>query len=106
MLTKIFPDVLKKLLPQWNILPANEIRTGFRLTDRMIWEFAKANQYTIITFDEDFIELQNLFSYPPKIIWVRAGNTKTAQIAVMLLYYNESIANFLNDPESGVYEIR
>lgn len=65
---------LKKLLPDWDILPSNEIKTDFRLTDRMIWEFAKTNRYTILTLDEDFVELQNLLSYPPKVIWLRTGN--------------------------------
>lgn len=27
---------LKKLLPDWDILPANEIKTDLRLTDKMI----------------------------------------------------------------------
>jgi predicted nuclease of predicted toxin-antitoxin system len=97
---------LKKLLPEWDILPSNEIKTDFRLTDRVIWEYAKVNEYTILTFDEDFVELQNLLSYPPKIIWIRTGNSKTEQIGIMLLYYYENIIDFLNDPESGVYEIR
>jgi predicted nuclease of predicted toxin-antitoxin system len=44
---------LKKSLPQWKVLPSNEIKHGERLTDVMIWKFAKANNYTIITFDED-----------------------------------------------------
>jgi predicted nuclease of predicted toxin-antitoxin system len=34
---------LKKLLPQWEIFPANEIKPGRRLTDLTIWEFAKTN---------------------------------------------------------------
>jgi len=58
---------LKRLLPEWDILPSNEIKADIRPTDRMIWAFAKSNQYTILTFDEDFAELQNLYSYPPKL---------------------------------------
>jgi len=48
---------LKRLLLQWEVLPSNEINPGIRLTDLMIWQFAKANNYTILTFDEDFSEL-------------------------------------------------
>ncbi|MGY3211006.1 DUF5615 family PIN-like protein [Mucilaginibacter sp. HD30] len=59
---------LKKLIPNWEILPVNEITPIERLSDRMIWQFAKANNYTILTFDEDFSDLQNLLSFPPKII--------------------------------------
>jgi predicted nuclease of predicted toxin-antitoxin system len=85
---------LKKLLPQWEIFPSNEINPGQRLTDLMIWEFAKTNKYTILTFDEDFSELQNLFSYPPKIIWLRTGNASTSEIASLLISSRIALVNF------------
>ena len=96
---------LKKLLPDWEILPSNEIKSEVRLTDLMIWKFAKANQYTILTFDEDFSELQNLFSYPPKIIWLRTGNVNTAEIASLLINLKDNILEFLNNDELGIYEL-
>jgi predicted nuclease of predicted toxin-antitoxin system len=96
---------LKKLLPDWEILPSNEIKSNKRLTDLMIWKFAKANQYTIVTFDEDFSELQNLFSYPPKIIWLRTGNVSTNEIASLLRHLKDDIGEFLNNDELGIYEV-
>lgn len=96
---------LKRLIPQWDILPSNEISTSSRLTDLMIWQFAKANGYHILTFDEDFSELQNLFSYPPKVIWLRTGNVRTAQIASLLIKLSDDIDAFLANDELGVYEI-
>ena len=96
---------LKKLLTDWEILPSNEIISKVRLTDLMIWKFAKANQYTILTFDEDFFELQNLFSYPPKIIWLRTGNVSTAEIASLLINLKDNILEFLNSDELGIYEL-
>ena len=38
---------IKKLIPQWDILPVNEIKPGERLADYFIWKFAKENQYHI-----------------------------------------------------------
>jgi predicted nuclease of predicted toxin-antitoxin system len=96
---------LKNLLPLWEILPSNEIKSSRRLTDLMIWEFAKANQYCILTFDEDFSELQNLFSYPPKIIWLRTGNVTTREIAALLTRLKDDINEFLANAELGIYEI-
>jgi len=96
---------LKKIIPQWDILPANEINRAMRLTDLSIWNFAKENNYTILTFDEDFSELQNLFSYPPKIIWLRTGNVRTAEVATLLLKFKSKIDEFLLDDTLGVYEI-
>lgn len=71
----------------------------------MIWEYARVNNYTILTFDEDFSELQNLLSYPPKIIWLRTGNLRKEDIALTLTSHGKALASFINDPESGIYEI-
>src|ERR1700733_2249455 len=90
---------LKRHLPSWDILPSNEITPGNRLTDAAIWKYAKSNNYNIITFDEDFSELQNLFSFPPKIIWLRTGNLSTPEIALLLTTSKDEIVKFLNDDE-------
>lgn len=96
---------LKRLIPDWDILPSNEINHGKKLTDLMIWNFAKANKYSILTFDEDFFELQTLFSYPPKIIWLRTGNVRTNEIAVLLIKLKNEISEFLENDDFGIYEI-
>jgi predicted nuclease of predicted toxin-antitoxin system len=96
---------LKKLLPQWEIVPSNEINPGRRLTDLIIWQFAEKNNFTILTFDEDFSELQNLLSYPPKIIWLRTGNISTREIADLLIKLEGDIDMFLSNNELGIYEI-
>ena len=96
---------LKKHLPDWEILPYNEISTGNRLTDFMIWQFAKSNNYVILTFDEDFSEIQNIYNYPPKIIWLRTGNVSTTMIAALLKSLQKEIEKFLDDDNLGIYEI-
>lgn len=96
---------LKKLIPAWDILPSDEVKFGKRPTDLMIWQFAKANNYTILMFDEDFFELQNLFSYPPKIIWLRTGNVSTAEIASLLINLKKEMDDFIINDELGIYEI-
>jgi predicted nuclease of predicted toxin-antitoxin system len=96
---------IKKLIPQWEILPANEIQPGKRLSDILIWRFAKENGYDILTFDEDFSELQNLFSFPPKIIWLRMGNVATQIICDRLISLEDEIVSFQENEENGIYEI-
>ncbi|MGZ3927995.1 MAG: DUF5615 family PIN-like protein [Mucilaginibacter sp.] len=96
---------IKKLIPQWDILPSNEIKSGERLSDLFIWKFAKEHRYDILTFDEDFSELQNLFSFPPKNIWLRTGNAATKEICDRLLALEKEIVSFQNNEEIGVYEI-
>ncbi|HTK18200.1 MAG TPA: DUF5615 family PIN-like protein [Mucilaginibacter sp.] len=96
---------IKKLIPQWDILPANEIKKGQRLSDVFIWKYATENNYSILTFDEDFTEIQNLLSFPPKIIWLRTGNIGTEEICSRLISLEGEINNFLKNDESGIYEI-
>ena len=52
--------------------------------DRAIWEYAKANGFTIVSQDADFAEMAALLPPLPKVIWLRAGNQPTATIATLL----------------------
>jgi predicted nuclease of predicted toxin-antitoxin system len=67
-------------------------------TDRQIWNFARENQYTIVTFDADFFDLSNLLGTPPKIIWIRTGNRKTSDLAELILSRNQAIKEFITNP--------
>lgn len=44
-------------------------------TDAAIWDFALANEYIIITKDEDFAERSFRTTPSPVIIWLRFGNS-------------------------------
>ena len=74
-------------------------------SDRKIWEFAKEKEYIIVTQDSDFNDLNSLFGFPPKIIWIRTGNLKTEQIANILNVYMTEIENFISDDNFGCFEI-
>jgi predicted nuclease of predicted toxin-antitoxin system len=96
---------IKRLLPDDLILPANEIPVANRKTDKFIWEFAKDNDMDILTFDEDFVELHNLYGHPPKIIWLRMGNVTTPEIAERLMQLAATIKDFTENEVAGVLEI-
>ncbi len=68
-------------------------------SDLEIWKFAKENNYTIVTFDADFYDLANLKGHPPKIIWLRFGNTKTDFLAGVLNSRNSIIRDFMLSEE-------
>jgi predicted nuclease of predicted toxin-antitoxin system len=68
-------------------------------TDIEIWKFAKENNYTIVTFDGDFYDLSNLKGFPPKVIWLRFGNTKTDYIADILNSRFIIISDFISSNE-------
>lgn len=65
-------------------------------SDIEIWKFAKENNYTIVTFDADFYDLSNLKGFPPKIIWLRFGNTKTDYIAEIINSRSTIIRDFVS----------
>lgn len=75
------------------------------LKDIEFWEFAKKESLVIITYDEDYIDIQTLKGFPPKIIWLRFGNQPTVYIANKLLLYETEIQNFIGSEELGVLEI-
>lgn len=68
-------------------------------TDREIWEYAKREGYTIVTFDSDFYDLTLILGIPPKVIWLRFGNTSTDNLLKILNENQSIITEFIENPE-------
>ena len=73
-------------------------------TDIEIFNYAKKNDFAIVTFDSDFSDLNILRGYPPKIIWIRTGNSTTKKIEILLRKQQDLIEIFL-DEDYGCLEI-
>jgi predicted nuclease of predicted toxin-antitoxin system len=69
-------------------------------TDLEIFKFAKNNDYSIVTFDSDFIDLSILKGFPPKIIWIRTGNTTTKNLTKFLNDRFEIIQSFIEENDA------
>lgn len=67
--------------------------------DSAIWLYAKDNDFTIVTFDADFLDMAQVKGIPPKIIWLRTGNMTTNAIATILLKYKQTIYEFIKSEE-------
>ncbi|MBD2623950.1 DUF5615 family PIN-like protein [Microcystis flos-aquae FACHB-1344] len=52
--------------------------------DALIWEFAKFNDFVIVSKDADFHQRSLLYGHPPKFIYLRIGNSPTAKIIEIL----------------------
>lgn len=74
-------------------------------SDRDIWETAKREDYIVVTFDSDFYDLSLTLGQPPKLIWIRSGNTTTRNLEGILTGKLDQIAAFGNDSELGCLEI-
>jgi len=73
-------------------------------TDLEIFEYAKKHDYSIATFDSDFCDLNIIKGFPPKIIWLRTGNTTTQNLEQLLRNKQELIEIFLTE-DYGCLEI-
>ena len=73
--------------------------------DLDIWNFARNNNYCILTFDSDFIDISVLNGFPPKVIWLRIGNSSTEIIIQILRNNNSTIREFLLSAENAYLEL-
>lgn len=73
--------------------------------DSLIFDYARLHDFTIVTFDEDFTNLQAIKGFPPKIIWLRMGNTSTLSILNKLSQKKDDIENFIGTNELSILEI-
>ena len=65
--------------------------------DDAIWEYARANSFTIVSKDSDFEERCVLFGAPPKLIWVRLHNSSSREVASLIRSAFRLVAQFIND---------
>lgn len=97
--------ILKKLPEEFSDSTSVKQAGLINATDRQVWEFAKKNEYIIVTQDSDFNDLNSLFGFPPKIIWIRSGNLKTKEILNILIDHVGDIEKFVSDDKLGCFEI-
>ena len=98
--------IVKKLQKDFpNCLHVNRSGLTPPAKDKIIWEFAKSNDYVIVTNDEDFYELSNLYGSPPKVVWLRLKTPPTEKVVQKLLHHKQDIENLVNDPNSDLLEI-
>ena len=54
-------------------------------TDREIYLAARRAGAVVVTKDADFVLLQGQLGPPPKVIWLRCGNTSNARLKEILI---------------------
>lgn len=84
---------------------SKDIKINQPAKDIDIWEFAKQNQLTILTHDDDFEKLLLLKGAPPKVIILKTFNKNTKQIAELLISKKEIIESFISNNELMILEI-
>ena len=58
---------------------------GMKATvDPIVWDYAKDNDFMIVSKDADMHDLSLVFGNPPKVVWLRLGNCSTRQVEELL----------------------
>ena len=73
--------------------------------DDQIWEFAKAHGFCIVTQDSDFAERSRLYGAPPKVVWLRCGNSTPQQVEAILRGNTILITELIQNPALHYAEI-
>ena len=75
-------------------------------TDKLIWEYARDNDFMIVTFDADFYNFSVVWGFPPKIIWIRTYNQTTLFIEQLLVNHYSTVKDFSKDENLSCLEIK
>lgn len=95
-------EKLSTLFPESNHVRFLESHTA---SDKDIWEYAKNNDYLLVTQDMDFFEMSLVYGFPLKIIWLRTGNTRTKIIQNIIVNHFRAIRDFYEDRTAACLEL-
>ncbi len=68
---------------------------GERVTDGYLWLHARQHGRIILTKDADFFDRLSLEGSPPKVVWVRLGNLRRADLEEEILRRWPEVLNLL-----------
>ena len=75
-------------------------------SDRDVWEFARVQEFLLVSKDADFVDLSVLLGAPPKVIWLQTGNCSTDRIERVLRDHYSDIEVFEAAPNFRVLRLR
>jgi len=70
--------------------------------DDIIWNFAKTNNYIIVSKDSDFHQKSLLWGHPPKFIYLKVGNCPTSYIVQVLINNYSTISTFAETENESI----
>ncbi|MCP9495628.1 MAG: DUF5615 family PIN-like protein [Pyrinomonadaceae bacterium MAG19_C2-C3] len=107
----LFDENLSPKLPRLlaDVFPSSlHVRdVGMKATDDpVVWDYAKDNDFMIVSKDADMHDLSLIFGDPPKVVWLRLGNCSTSDVENLLrrdfgvieLFYEDNHVSLLALP--------
>ena len=74
-------------------------------SDSVVWEYAKSHGLTIVSKDSDFQERSVLWGSPPKVIWLRIPNCKSAEVVEILINSRRVVEQFIGHDTATCLEL-
>ena len=71
--------------------------------DGLIWKYAKANDFVIVSKDSDFHQRSLVYGHPPKFIYLRIGNCPTSKIMQLLRNNFDMIIQFERSETESIF---
>ena len=72
-----------------------------RADDGVIWNYAREKGFVIVTKDADFAVRSASEDFPPKVVWLRIGNTSAKIVEATLKTRAKEIRSFGKDTNAG-----
>jgi predicted nuclease of predicted toxin-antitoxin system len=69
---------------------------GQQPTDKELWDYARRENWTLLTKDADFFEQLVINGTPPKVIWLRTGNLRRTDLETLLVKRWPQITSILS----------
>lgn len=106
----LFDENLSRRLPARlaDLFPGSAAVTGLglqKISDPELIGFAARNGFMVVTQDEYLPDLVAVRGGPPKVLWIRCGNRRTADIERLLRTYHEQIEALDRDMENHLMMI-
>ncbi len=73
-----------------------------RSDDALVWLYARENDFTIVTQDADYGEMSAIGGFPPRVVWIRRGNSSTQEIEAILRARRDAIESLQGDSVAGL----
>lgn len=74
-------------------------------SDFEIFQFAGKNDFAVVTFDSDFVDLNAMHGTPPKIVYLNTGNLTTKNITELLMDNILRINHYLDSDSDEILEL-
>ena len=71
--------------------------------DTELWDYARKNDYLIVSKDADFRHRSTVYGPPPKVIWIGLGNCSTKTVENNLRDHYSDIQAFARDANRGLF---